>query len=161
MRLALCLGSTFYIGVIWREAKDWFKYDKNISNCIIFVLLPISYFLGYTLGRVDLYKMEFSDNLFCYYLLTIMNLVLWIEISKKLENLSILKILGQNTLLILGTHYYILFFLRVGYKVLKLSEVSKEKIGIFFIEAILTISISYILIKLKEKYNFKKTLESL
>ena len=154
MRLALCLGSTFYIGVIWREAKGWFKYDKNISNCIIFILLPISCFLGYILGRVDLYKMEFSDNLFYYYLLTIINLVLWIEISKKLENLSILKILGKNTLLILGTHYYILFFLRVGYKVLKLSEVSKEKIGIFFIEAILTISIIYILIKLKEKYNF-------
>lgn len=130
MRLALCLGSTFYIGVVWKERKDWFKYSKNISNCIIVLLLPISCFLGYTLGRVDLYKMEFSDNLFYYYLLTIINLVLWIEISKKLESLSILKKLGQNTLLILGTHYYILFFLRVGYKVLKLSIELADKVGV-------------------------------
>lgn len=151
IRLALCLGLTFYIGVIWREKRDWFSFSKKNSDYIIAILLPFTCFLGYSAGRIDLYKMEFSDNLFYYYLLTILNLVLWIEISKKLENISILKVLGQNTLLILGTHYYVLFFLRLGYKVLKLNEVTKEFFGTYFLEGIFTILVSYIMILVKEQ----------
>ena len=151
LRLVLSLGASFYIGVIWREKFFSFYYKKKFGNIIILILLPISCFIGYSLGKVDLYKMEFSDNLIYYYGLSIINLILWIEISKKLEKIYILKTLGQNTLLILGTHYYILFFLRMSYKVLRLNEELIEKIGLFFIEGFLTIIISYILIKLKEK----------
>lgn len=158
LRLALSLGTTFYVGVIWRDEISLFSYDKKFGNIIILILLPISCFLGYFLGRVDLYKMKFSDSLICYYIISIINLVLWIEISKKLEKIYILKILGQDTLLILGIHYYILFFLRASYKILRLNDIVVEKIGLFFIEGFLTIIISYILIKIKEKF-IKSSLE--
>ena len=133
-----------------------FNCNKKNRNIIIILLLPLSLFLGYEFGRVDLYKMEFSNNFFQYYLLTIVNLVLWIEMAKKLEKISFLKFFGKNTILIVGTHYYILFVLRSVYKILRLSESVKEKIGIFFIEGILTVIISYLLILLKEEWLVKK-----
>lgn len=158
LRLVMALGATFYIGIIWKKFLLLIEDNKKIGNFIILILFPVSCFMSYKLRIVDLYKMKFSNNLFYYYILVIINLVLWIEIAKKLKNNLYIKKIGQNTLLILGTHYYILFFLRVGYKVLKFNEKLKENIGIFFIEAILTIFISYILIIIKEKYcieNFK------
>ena len=65
--------------------------------------------------------------------------------------LIILVVFGQNTLLILGLHYYILFFLRMSYKVLKLNEITKEFLGTYFLEGIFTILVSYIMILVKEQ----------
>ncbi|MGL5427917.1 MAG: hypothetical protein ACRDAS_08405 [Cetobacterium sp.] len=161
-RIGLTSLSTFYIGVLWRENIRHFSFNKNTSSLILIFLLPIGLFLGYKFGRVDIYKAEFAENLFQYYILVVINLLFWIEVSKKLMKIEIFKFFGKNTMYILGLHYYILFFMRIGYKVLGLNEVMKEKIGLYFIEAVVAVIISYIIIRVKDYLikHYKKELDN-
>lgn len=152
IRIGLASCSTFYIGVLWRENIKYFSFSRKISNLILIFLLPITLFCGYKFGRIDVYTMQFSDNLFEYYLLIGLNFLVWIEICKRLVNIKILKLFGKNTIYILGLHYYILLFMGIGLKLLKIQEELIEKIGLYFIQALIVLILSYTIIKIKEIY---------
>ncbi|MGL5354985.1 MAG: hypothetical protein ACRDAQ_00325 [Cetobacterium sp.] len=136
----------------------YFSFNKNIGKLILIFLLPAGLFLGYKFGRVDIYKAEFAENIFQYYILIVINLLFWIEVSKKLMKVEIFKLLGKNTIYILGLHYYILYFMRMSYKIFGFNDIVKEKIGLYFIEGVVAVLIGYIIIRVKDWmlkfYNF-------
>ena len=111
----LCCGSIFYLlgGIVQSlQGAKFFGVVKNgycrfIGGVILAVLSTL---LAKVNGNVNMYFGKYS-NIFIYYLAAISGIMLVIAVGKWLNSNSFLEYMGQNTLLIMGTHRQILLVL--------------------------------------------------
>lgn len=140
----LCCGSIFYLlgGIV--QSLQGTKFLGVVKNgyCRLIggvILAVLSTLLAKVNGNVNMYFGKYS-NIFIYYLAAISGIMLVIAVGKWLNSNSFLEYMGQNTLLIMGTHRQILLvLLYIASKVLRMdSTILRDK---WYMTLLLTISI--------------------
>lgn len=81
--------------------------NKNLSILFIIALCVANIILSHFNGLVDLWSLQFG-NIFSYTICSILGSVSIIYLFKKINQSSILKYLGENSLIIMATHQVLL-----------------------------------------------------
>lgn len=90
----------------------YYAYDLLINRSINFINIILLFFiniiLSYYNGFVDLCNLQFG-NVFLYTICSILGSVFIIYLLKKIKKSHILKYLGKNSLIIMGTHQVLIY----------------------------------------------------
>lgn len=151
----------FHFGKILRKYFD--EIYLKVNNIHILLLGSLGLVVGLYNTRVDLYRLEFSNNIFLYYIAIILNVCFYLFFSKRLENLKGIKIveyLGKNSLIILGTHYIVIWFYHVFANfACGLLNIEFSLTEYYGLTAVVVLIVEYILILIyryiEKKYNKK------
>ena len=102
------------IGQANRENKKIQKTYLKVLTCLVFIILWLLF--GVVLnGKVSFYQMDIGN--YCYFIIAgVCGSIVFIEFSKLLQNTKILKRFliktSQNSILIIGTHYFIVYIFK-------------------------------------------------
>jgi acyltransferase len=111
-----CIALSFYnLGYL---SKKYYIIQYLVNKKKFILGIIISFLLNILFGlilndRVDMYKISYGDNFISFYIAAIAGIIFWIYISHIISKNEIFNYLGNSSLIILGTHYFIFYFISV------------------------------------------------
>jgi fucose 4-O-acetylase-like acetyltransferase len=103
--LPFCLDISFIAiifyccGYVLRD----FMLNAKINNLVVLMILISGIYLSYINGRVDMSTKQYGNYLF-FTIAAFSSIIFWLQISKKIPALKILKYIGENSILFFLLH---------------------------------------------------------
>lgn len=117
----VCISITFYyLGYLSKKKYSSFQNVK-FSNFLLVIIGCLHIAIGIFLNdRVDMYKLVYG-NYILFYMTSILGIIFWIRLAQLIAYNKMLNYVGQATLTILGTHYFVFSFLTIIKRYLKIT----------------------------------------
>ena len=125
--------------------------NKIDSHILLIIFLCINLFMGLSNSKVNMYWGKYGNYLM-FYMAAISGILVVLIISRKINKSRILEFIGQNTIIYLGIHQYVIFSVLNKIKnILSLNINNTILIIIAIFYVIFTIVVLYPIIKILNK----------
>ncbi|WP_299212911.1 acyltransferase family protein [uncultured Aquimarina sp.] len=138
------------VGIVFYALGNYFK-KLDISYVLLILFGLIHILLHFYNGKVDMYRSNYGNNIFLFYINAVTACFFYLQLFKKLPKLKLLAYIGKHTIVFLALQMRMLTVIKLfmmvflGITVFKFTEL--EKLGISVIQVLLLLPVAYLINK--------------